>query len=231
MFRKIIAVMAIGTILTTALAGCSKDKPATTPDNVAIANFTMPVKGEKIAVISVKGFGDIKIKLFPEYAPKGVENFEGLSGIGYYDELIFHRVMPKFCIQGGDPKGSGVGGSSMWDEEFDFETTDSLRNFTGAVAYAHSQDGKNGSQFYILTTEAADMTDEELKTYNFPQNVVDKYKEVGGAPYLDGAYTVFGQVFEGMDVAKKIGELKTDSGDKPLEQVSMDSVKIVKYEG
>lgn len=228
--KKIIAIIAVGATLVTALAGCSKDKPDAQPDNVAIANFTKPVNGEKIGVISVKGYGDIKIKFFPEYAAKGVENFQGLSDMGYYDELIFHRVIENFCIQGGDPKGNGTGGTSLWGEEFDFETSDSLRNFSGAVAYAHSQDGKNGSQFYILTGDPADITDEVLKGYNFPQNVLDKYKEVGGAPNLDGGYTVFGQVFEGMDIVHEIEKVEVSS-EKPIDQVLMEKVRIVDFEG
>ena len=91
------------------ITSCGKVK------DVEIANFNEPAKDEKIAVISVEGFGDIKVKLFPEYAPKGVENFITHAENGYYDELNFHEVVNNFMIQGGDPKGDGTGGESIWE--------------------------------------------------------------------------------------------------------------------
>lgn len=216
------------------------------PD-VDIHNFIMPEIGEKIAVITVKDYGTIKIKLFPEDAPKGVENFVGLAEMGYYDELIFHRVMPNFMIQGGDPKGNGTGGKSMWGEKFDGGTSENLYHFTGAVAYANEGEERggtatNGSQFYIINTPDGYLgnTCEEYYTYsggqyNWPGNVAEKYKEKGGVPYLDGDYTIFGQVFEGMDVVRAIAAVETsqeeDSKDKPLTQVLMESVRIEEYKG
>lgn len=212
------------------------------PD-VEIHNFIMPEEGEKIAVITVKDYGEIKIKLFPEDAPKGVENFTGLAEMNYYDELIFHRVIPNFMIQGGDPKGNGTGGKSLWGDKFEGGTSENLYHFTGAVAYANS-DGTstNGSQFYIVNTPDGylDNTCAELNAYNpdrynWPKNVAEKYNEVGGVPFLDGGYTVFGQVFEGMDVVRAIAEVETDQDpnsstvDKPLKQVLMESVRIEEY--
>lgn len=208
------------------------------PD-VEIHNFIMPEIGEKIAVITVKDYGEIKIKLFPEDADKGVENFTGLAEMNYYDELIFHRIIPDFMIQGGDPKGNGTGGKSVWGEPFEGGTSEHLYHFTGAVAYAHdaySGTAGNGSQFYIVNTPDGYLgnTCEELYYYgyNWPANVVDKYNEAGGVPHLDGEYTVFGQVFEGIDVVRAIAEVETDpENDKPLTPVIMDSVRIVEYEG
>ncbi|MDE7303642.1 MAG: peptidylprolyl isomerase [Oscillospiraceae bacterium] len=208
------------------------------PD-VDIHNFNMPEAGEKIAVITVKDMGEIKIKLFPEDAPKGVENFIGLAEMGYYDELIFHRVIQDFMNQGGDPRGDGTGGKSIWGEAFDGGTSEHLYHFTGAVAYANSgATSTNGSQFYIVNTPDGYMqsTCEELyaydsTSYNWPANVAAKYSEVGGVPFLDGGYTVFGQVFEGMDVVRQIAASETDDNDKPLTQVIMESVRIEEYQG
>jgi cyclophilin family peptidyl-prolyl cis-trans isomerase len=232
MIKKYFAAFA-GIILSAALfAGCSKAKA-----DVEIANFTPPQKGEKIGVITVKDFGTIKVKLFPEYAPKGVENFEGLADMNYYDELIFHRVIKNFMIQGGDPKGNGTGGNSIWGKEFDLEPSEHLYHFTGAVAYAHAASGGNGSQFYIVSSLDSPLTDEGIndilkqKGTTLPKNVIEKYKEVGGQPYLDGDYTVFGQVFEGQDVVDKIAKVETDENDKPTNQVMIQSIKIVDYEG
>ena len=241
MFKKVIAFLAVVAVSAMIMTGCGKSDKSKTLEDVEIANFIQPVVGEEIAVITVKDFGEIKVKLFPEYAPKGVENFIGLSEQKYYDELIFHRVEKDFCIQGGDPKGDGTGGKSMWGEDFDLEPSDNLRNFTGAVAYAHAQGGTNGSQFYIVNAPAEQVTDEVFANYAkqgyaFPENVKEKYKEVGGAPSLDGGYTVFGQVFDGMDVVQKINEVEvrndgSASSSKPINQVMIEKVEIVKYKG
>ena len=208
------------------------------PD-VEIHNFIMPEPGEKIAVITVKDYGEIKIKLFPEDAEKGVENFVGLAEMRYYDELIFHRVMQNFMNQGGDPKGNGTGGNSLWGGEFEGGTSEHLYHFSGAVAYANSKGtSTNSSQFYIVNTpdgfldaDCAQLHTAVPDQYNWPKNVAEMYNEKGGVPYLDGGYTVFGQVFEGMDVVRAIGQVETDDNDKPLTPVIIESVKIVEYEG
>ena len=225
-----------------ALVNAIKDQDAANAakqSDAVIHNFEMPEIGEKIAVITVKDYGDIKIKLFPEVASKGVENFTGLADMGYYDELIFHRIISNFMIQGGDPKGNGTGGKSIWGDQFDGGVPEGLYHFSGAVAYANSgSTSTDGSQFYIVNTPEGYLqnTCEELmqydpSTYSWPQNVVEMYNEKGGTPFLDGSYTVFGQVFEGLDIVRELGNVETDSNDKPLKQVQMESVKIVDYEG
>ena len=159
--------------------------------------------------------------------------------MGYYDELIFHRIISNFMIQGGDPKGNGTGGKSIWGDQFDGGVPEGLYHFSGAVAYANSgSTSTDGSQFYIVNTPEGYLqnTCEELmqydpSTYSWPQNVVEMYNEKGGTPFLDGSYTVFGQVFEGLDIVRELGNVETDSNDKPLKQVQMESVKIVDYEG
>lgn len=253
---KLIALLAAASM--TVLTGC-KGTPdtadgylseANTPanENVEIHNFIMPEVGEKIAVINVKDYGTIKIKLFPEDAEKGVENFIGLAEMDYYDELIFHRIIPDFMNQGGDPKGNGTGGKSIWGEKFEGGTDENLYHFSGAVAYANGgATSTNGSQFYIVNTPEDyvyyggyyDMN-QVLNYYNsfdeaglvLPENVKEKYLEVGGVPFLDGGYTVFGQVFEGMDVVRAMAQVETNpDNNKPLTQVMMESVEIVEYTG
>ena len=195
-----------------------------------VYNFDPPQPGEKIAVINVRDYGEIKIKLFPETASKAVENFVGLCEMNYYDELIFHRIIPSFMNQGGDPRGNGTGGQSMWGGEFDGGIPEGLYHFSGAVAYANSgSTATDGSQFYIVNTDIGFIYGDDIDTYNLPQNVKDLYKEHGGTPFLDGGYTVFGQVFEGYDVVQAISKVETDDNDKPLKQVVMDSVRIVEY--
>ncbi len=245
---KLIALLAA--VSVTLLTGCKgvpyKDDEAadvstpTVADTVEIHNFIMPEVGEKIAVINVKDYGTIKIKLFPEDAEKGVENFVGLAEMGYYDELIFHRIIPNFMNQGGDPKGNGTGGKSIWGEKFEGGTDENLYHFSGAVAYANSgSTSTNGSQFYIVNTPEDYVyygglsSFAELETYGtfVAPNVQEAYLQHGGVPFLDGGYTVFGQVFEGMDVVRAMAAVETDENDKPLTQVMMESVEIVEYTG
>ncbi len=243
------SVIAAGICLT----GCKGESTAQNiltnegTENAVIHNFEMPEIGEKIAVITIKDYGEIKIKLFPEITPKAVENFVGLSESGYYDELIFHRIILDFMMQGGDPRGDGTGGKSIWGENFDCEFGEGLYHFSGAVAYAHgNNDYTNGSQFYIVNTIPENFslggyqredgsiyyyqTFEEAG-YSYPANVEEMYREKSGTPHLDGVHTVFGQVFEGMDIVRQIGNVETDSNDKPLVQIQMESVKIVEYQG
>ncbi|MDR0991317.1 MAG: peptidylprolyl isomerase [Ruminococcus sp.] len=253
--KKLLKTAAAICVLAVSLAGCKGDStveraeegttvlnPVVTTDDVTIKNFEMPAAGEKIAVINVKDYGQIKIKLFADVAEKSTENFIGLADMGYYDELIFHRVIKDFVIQGGDPRGDGTGGNSMWGGRFDGGIPEGLYHFSGAVAYANSgSTDTDGSQFYIVCTDEgynycggnADgtiNTDIDNSGLIIPKNVLEKYKEVGGVPMLDGGYTVFGQVFEGLDVVRAISNTETDANDKPLTQVLMQDVEIVEYE-
>jgi cyclophilin family peptidyl-prolyl cis-trans isomerase len=203
------------------------------PEQSDYLNFTMPESGEEIAVIHVKDYGDIKIKLFPDLVPKAVENFTTHAKEDYYNSLIFHRVIKGFMIQGGDPMGLGIGGESIWGGKFDGGISSKLRHFSGAVAYANSgSTDTNGSQFYIVTTNGITpdyFTQMAAQGYTFPQNVQEEYIAKGGAPHLDGGYTVFGQVFEGQNVVDAIGEVATGAQDKPAVNVAMTEIEIVKY--
>lgn len=233
------AAMSAGVLLTGCKGESTADEALTPAEDAVIRNFEIPEPGEKIAVITVKDYGEIKIKLFADAAPEAVENFTGLADMGYYDELIFHRIIPNFMIQGGDPKGNGTGGKSIWGDKFDGGIPEGLYHFSGAVAYANSgSTSTNGSQFYIVNTpegylqySCEDLMASDPSSYSWPQNVIDTYSEKGGVPFLDGGYTVFGQVFEGLDIVRELGNVETDDNDKPLKQVQMESVKIVEYEG
>src|SRR3989475_8014986 len=133
--------------------------------------------------------GTIALELFDEDAPKTVENFRKLASDGFYDGVIFHRVIPDFMIQGGDPEGTGRGGPGYtFEDEFNHHKIE-----RGALAMANAGPNTNGSQFFIVTTEAA--------------------------PWLDGKHTVFGKVTGGMDVVDRISELPRDPRDKPHDDV------------
>lgn len=192
-----------------------------------IAQLEKPVKGEKIAVMQTN-MGDIKIRLFPEVAPKAVENFISHAENGYYDGLIFHRVINDFMIQGGDPTGTGRGGESIYGHSFEDEFDLSARNYRGALSMANAGPNTNGSQFFIVQAKNVDdglisqMT--ELADRGFPEEVTENYKKIGGTPWLDFKHTVFGQVFEGMDVVDNIAQVKVGPQDKPVNDVIIEKI-------
>jgi cyclophilin family peptidyl-prolyl cis-trans isomerase len=140
--------------------------------------------------------GPIQLELYPNDAPKTVNNFVKLVNDGFYDRVIFHRVIPDFMIQGGDPTGTGSGGPGYtFEDEFNDHKVE-----RGALAMANAGPNTNGSQFFIVTTEAA--------------------------PWLDGKHTVFGKVTEGMDVVDEISEVPRDARDKPHDDVVIEGVSV-----
>src|SRR5215813_15564775 len=140
--------------------------------------------------------GAIEVELFDEDAPNTVQNFLKLARDGFYDGVIFHRVIPDFMIQGGDPTGTGSGGPGyQFEDEFNQHKVE-----RGALAMANAGPNTNGSQFFIVTAEAC--------------------------PWLDGKHTVFGRVTTGMDVVDAISALETDSSDRPREEVTIQRVEL-----
>ena len=148
------------------------------------------------AAVLQTNHGEIRAELFPEDAPKTVENFVKLAREGFYDGVVFHRVIPDFMIQGGDPTGTGTGGPGYQFED-EFNENKVVR---GALAMANAGPNTNGSQFFIVTKEAA--------------------------PWLDGKHTVFGRVESGMEAVDSIEGVKTGPGDRPVEPVIMERVEL-----
>ncbi len=173
---------------------------------------TTPAKGKKMFAVLETSMGNFKVQLFADKAPKTVENFVGLAKgtkewtdpktgkkqkKPLYDGTVFHRIIKDFMIQGGDPMGTGMGGPGY---KFDNETSPELKhNKPGILAMANAGPNTNGSQFYVT---------------------------VAAYPSLDGGYSVFGEVVEGMDVVMNISKVKTAPGDRPLEPVVLKHVKI-----
>lgn len=170
--------------------------------------------------------GDITLALFKEQTPKTVENFIGLAKAGKYDDVIFHRVINDFMIQGGDPTGTGMGGESIWGESFEDEFSNELFNLRGALSMANAGPNTNGSQFFIVQAKHVpeDMF-EQMKQAGYPDEIIAAYRD-GGTPWLDHRHTVFGQVISGMDVVDKIAQVKTTFGDKPKDDVIIEAVEI-----
>lgn len=171
--------------------------------------------------------GIIKFRLFPEQAPKTVENFMGLISDNYYDGTIFHRVIADFMLQGGDPSGTGMGGTSIYGKKFNDEFSSELFNFRGALSMANSGPNTNGSQFFIV--QATRVPARMLRSLKgeVSDEVIDYYAQNGGTPWLDGRHTVFGQVIEGMDVVDAIAKTKVDYADKPKENIEIIKATIV----
>jgi len=173
--------------------------------------------------------GTIKIKLFPEYAPKTVENFLTHAENGYYEGIIFHRVIEDFMIQGGDPTGTGMGGESIYGDSFEDEFSMNLFNLRGALSMANAGPNTNGSQFFIVQKNDIDSgIASQMEQAGFPAEIIKAYEEMGGTPHLDHRHTVFGQVIDGMDVVDKIAAVETGANDKPVEDVVIESIKVIK---
>ena len=171
--------------------------------------------------------GDFKLELFPEIAPKTVENFVTHAKNGYYNGVIFHRVIEDFMIQGGDPTGTGMGGESIFGKTFEDEFSREAFNLYGTLSMANAGPNTNGSQFFIVTAKQvpAQML-KQLKDGGWPEEIVEEYAKVGGTPWLDHRHTVFGRVVEGMDVVLKIEGVKRNGQDRPLEDVVIESMDV-----
>ena len=198
---------------------------------MAAIQLSTPQKGDTLAVMHTN-MGDIKIKLFPEKAPKTVENFVTHSKNGYYNGLKFHRVINDFMIQGGDPRGNGTGGESIWGGSFPDEFDPELHNLRGALSMANSGPNTNGSQFFIVQAREvpANMLEQmrDLEDNGFPADITAAYEALGGTPWLDFRHTVFGQVTEGMDVVDAIAAVETVN-DVPRSDVIIESIGVTEF--
>ena len=133
-------------------------------------------------------------------------------------------------IQGGDPEGTGRGGQSIWGRVFENEVSGDLRHFVGALSMANAGPNTNGSQFFIVTGDKVDPSLlEQMEQLSWPQEIIKAYREKGGSPHLDGGYSVFGQVIAGQEVADAISKVETSAGDKPKEDVVIQSIDVTTY--
>jgi len=184
------------------ILGC-KDSNSNNNESKIMTDST--ATNDSILVATVKtNMGDFEVELFEKLTPKTVENFAGLAKKGYYDGVIFHRVIDKFMIQGGDPTGTGRGGESLWGGKFEDEFVSTLKHDrAGILSMANiGRPNTNGSQFFIT---------------------------VAPTPSLDGRHTVFGKVINGMDVVYAISKVQTSKpGDKPLKDVIIQAITFEK---
>lgn len=172
--------------------------------------------------------GDMRIKLFPDHAPKTVANFIALSKDGYYDGVIFHRIIKDFMIQGGDPTGTGMGGESIYGDSFEDEFSEELYNIRGALSMANAGPNTNGSQFFIVQNQHLPYSKKEIARGGWPEPIAEIYAEQGGTPHLDRRHTVFGQLADeaSYEVLDAIAGVETGAMDKPVEDVVIETIEI-----
>jgi peptidyl-prolyl cis-trans isomerase B (cyclophilin B) len=231
-------------VLVLAACGTSTNKEESTPKTTTpkteqkegdqqVTNADYPqlsteVSDDEKLIEMETSMGNIKIKLFPEYAPKAVENFVKHSEEGYYDGLIFHRVIKDFMIQGGDPSGNGTGGESIYGKPFEDEFSKNLYNLRGALSMANSGANTNGSQFFIVQSSSLDPAmKEQMEEAGYPKEIIEAYNKNGGTPWLDNRHTVFGQVVDGMDIVDEIANTPVGAQDKPEKEVIIKEINVL----
>lgn len=227
-YMKKLLCLLLATCLVFTACGSKKTIGGELKVDSAEYQLQQPVDGNTVAEIKTSE-GTIKVLLFPQYAPKAVENFTQLANSGYYDGQIFHRAIEDFIIQSGSPDGSTGGGMSIWGLEFQDEFSDLLHHYTGALAMANHGEDTNGSQFYFVTTPVGKMDDSnvgQMQEAGWRDAVINAYQQTGGLPQLDYRATVFGQIYEGLGVAMNISQVKTDENDKPKKDVTIESIKV-----
>ena len=222
---------------TANVANTSQNETVEEVDYKAAAEkqMAMPQEGETIAIIKVKNFGDIKVKFFEDIAPKAVENFTTHAKNGYYDGITFHRVINEFMIQGGDPLETGTGGESIWGTGFGTELDETLVPYRGSLCMAMSSlPNSIGSQFFITQANYSETMEQYMKKGGYPTDLLEQYKNYGGYLSLYMQYTVFGQVYEGIDVVDSIAKVETETTangqeDKPVEDVVIETIEVTTY--
>lgn len=249
--RKLTRCLALVLIGAITLTGCGKKEKAYG------GQFDKVKKGETVAEIVIKDFGSINVKFFPDKAPKAVENFVTHAKEGYYDGLTFHRIINEFMIQGGDPEGTGTGGESIWNKDFEDEFSDDLHPVRGALCMANAGPNTNGSQFFIVQSHPMQQEDienvltvnkmpvgktflESYTTYvkevtgvSWGDDVMKIFMEKGGAPWLQGQHTVFGQIYDdaSYDVLDAVAgvEKADEQNGIPANNVIIEKINITEY--
>lgn len=207
--------------------------------------FAPPVPGETVAELVVEGFGSVYVKLFPDKAPKAVQNFLTHAREGYYDNTLFFRVVNRFMVQGGDPEGTGYGGESIYGAPFEDEIDAQLEPFRGALCMANAGPDTNGSQFFLVQANAASVAQlKELVEYQgytlseyldagyrakVSEEALKEYLLYGGAPWLHAHHTVFGQIYDGFSVLDDIASALTNEKYKPFDDIVIETIRVFTY--
>ncbi len=229
MKKRGIAILLLLVVLILSLASCGKKEEEPPQVRNPLPQLNSPSVGDTIVTITTNK-GTIKAILFDKAAPQTVTNFVKLTDSGYYDGMIIHKAIADFVIQMGDPTAEGNGGDSFNGVGIPLEYNESLHNFTGAIGMAAGTDGLSYSQFYIVAgSEVSEEYISAMQSAGYAANVIEAYKELGGQPSLDYEYTIFGQVFEGLDIVQEIANSKVDKWNRPKKDVIVSSVSISSY--
>ena len=229
--KKLFAILLVLSMFFTA---CGGSLPGSEKLNVKSNEIQLaqPVAGDTVAEI-ITDKGVIKVLLFPDIAPKAVENFIQLSQKGYYNGVTFHRIVEGSFIQSGDFSTAQSNSKSIWELEFEDEFSDQLHHYNGALSMANHGADTNSSQFFFVTAEIGSLSGETLQQMSdagWREDVIDAYKQAGGLPSLDWRYTVFGQIYEGLSVAYDISRVETTDGETPKKDVTIQSMSIYTVE-
>ncbi|MCL1830771.1 MAG: peptidylprolyl isomerase [Oscillospiraceae bacterium] len=227
--RKVIAILFITLMIITFMVGCKKSDSELEIHTSPELQLRLPAVGDTIVVFDTS-MGVFKAVLYPQYTPKSVDNFVTLAKNGYYNESTFHRVITEFIIQGGDPTYTGSGGDSKWMLPFEDEFTDDLHHYRGALCMVNTGKNTNKSQFFIVTGgEINEELINKMKSAGYSGSVIDAYREVGGRPTLDYNYTIFGQVYDGLDIIDAINAVQTNDDNRPKEDIVINSIVVDVY--
>ena len=239
MHKKRIIALVLAVLLLAGCAGgggggASAQKITRPAVESAEEQFTHPAAGDTVAVFDTSA-GVFKAVLFPAEAPQACDNFIGLVQAGYYNGLTVSRVESGFVVEAG--QGTDGKGTTIWKNgaRYPVEATDHLHHYSGALCMGVDASGECASVFYVMQTlPGSDSVTQELvdqmNSAGYRAEVVAAYQTAGGAPFLDYTDTVFGQVYEGMDVIDTIGQTNVDENQKPTEDITINSVTIEQYE-
>ncbi len=235
--KKILAVLT-ALILCTGFAACSEEGEPTifssTETRSTVSSeelqFTTPEAGDTVAIFTTD-LGEFSVVLYPDLAPQACENFITLAKEGFYDGTALYRVISGFCVQGG-LDADGQTDSAWGGNAFPMEVSDALHHYAGALCAAPNAESTAASPFYIVQAMPSDVSDAMVSAMEeaaYRDEVIDAYTAAGGVPYLDYTDTVFGQVYDGMEVIDAIAALETDENDAPLEEVFLTNITVTTY--
>ncbi len=235
MAKKIIAII-FAVVILTSFASCSLFSTEWETIDETLFDFegqtSLPEKDEQIAVVTTS-LGTFKMKFFPEHAPKAVENFITLANGGHYDNTYVFCVQTEKMFLGGSKDNQGVEYTTIYEEgkPFENEHTDALWHFSGSVCTISTEKDKGDSRFFVIgDVKVPEETFDSMDRYGYPKTLIDAYREYGGLPNYDRRYTVFAQVFEGLDVVNAINKVAVNEETGiPVEDVLIQKVEIINY--
>ena len=228
--KKRLTALLLAAALMFTFTGCRNSDGGSESARHPLPQMNLPQDGDTVVLIETSE-GSISAVLYEDLAPKACQNFIALADSGYYDGLLIHKALADFVIQTGDPTLTGTGGEAANGAGVQPEYVERLHHFTGALGMACDENGVAQSQFYIV---AGGAVSEEyvaaMQQAGYSADVIEAYGALGGQPSLDYRYTVFGHVYEGLDIVKAISAVKTDDYNRPKKDIEIYSVTVSIYQ-